>query len=515
MARYSIEEKTLTDMAMAIRGNLQGNPGELRLETTLTLTHDNQSYDWDISALAVGSSNYKFTLKDVQFASANPDSHPNLTLHIEPAAYTTGWGNEAHSFYWSLGDIYPFTDIMENVDNSAPLRFKLLYSNASGDSVTFTFIFEPIDKNGNSFGYTPQEMIDIVNAIAPTPTPEELTVTGNCSFRFAHGGWDWFIEKYGNLITTKNITTARSMFNDISVKKIPFEINFDSSTNMNASNMFSGSSKLIEMPILNGFKPVNLDYMFNACSYFIEFPEDYATNWDWSYLNSTTSGYSGSAQYMFSNCLSLRKLPMAVFAGGNPYATYSYSIFSNMANGCQLLDEIIDLPNPHYKATYNQTGYANVFNATIKNCFRLKNFTFAKMEPMNWAQQELDFSANTGWASRMPIGIYKSYNHGEFKPGHITEDKEVKDDATYQALKNDPDWFTQNVAYSRYNHDSAVATINSLPDCSAYQTSGGGKANTIKFKGVAGELTDGGAINTLTEEEIAVAAAKGWTVSLV
>ena len=81
-------------------------------------------------------------------------------------------------------------------------------------------------------------------------------------------------------------------------------------------------------------------------------------------------------------------------------------------------------------------------------------------------------------------------------------------------MKNNPDWFTCNFAYSRYNHDSAVETINSLPDTSAYIAANGG-TNTIKFKGVAGSATDGGAINTLTEAEIAVAAAKGWTVSLV
>ena len=96
-----------------------------------------------------------------------------------------------------------------------------------------------------------------------------------------------------------------------------------------------------------------------------------------------------------------------------------------------------------------------------------------------------------------------NYNSG------ITVDKRVIDDTTYQALKNDPDWYSLDVNYSRYNHDSAVNTINSLPDCSA---SGG--TNTIKFKGESGALTDGGAINTLTEEEIAVATAKGWTVSL-
>lgn len=95
-----------------------------------------------------------------------------------------------------------------------------------------------------------------------------------------------------------------------------------------------------------------------------------------------------------------------------------------------------------------------------------------------------------------------------------SEDKRIKDDATYQALKNDPDSWTYDINYSKYNHDSAVETINSLPDTSAYIATAGG-TNTIKFNGASGSKTDGGAINTLTEEEIAVAAAKGWTVTLV
>ena len=96
----------------------------------------------------------------------------------------------------------------------------------------------------------------------------------------------------------------------------------------------------------------------------------------------------------------------------------------------------------------------------------------------------------------------------------ITADKFVNDDASYQALKNDPDWFANIPKYSRYNHDSAVETINSLPDTSAYLATAGG-TNTIEFRGDSGSATDGGAINTMTEEEIAVAAAKGWTVSFV
>ena len=65
---------------------------------------------------------------------------------------------------------------------------------------------------------------------------------------------------------------------------------------------------------------------------------------------------------------------------------------------------------------------------------------------------------------------------------------------------------------SVYNHDSAVETINSLPDTSAFLAEVGG-TNTIKFRRNQGANTEGGAIGNLTGEEIAVAAAKGWTVA--
>ena len=119
--------------------------------------------------------------------------------------------------------------------------------------------------------------------------------------------------------------------------------------------------------------------------------------------------------------------------------------------------------------------------------------------------QIINFSDKTGYSTK--TSEITGYNSG------ITADKEVIDDATYQALKDDPDWFTCDVNYSRYNRISAVETINSLPDASAYLATQSSGTNTIKFKGAAGSATDGGAINTMTEEEIAVATAKGWTVS--
>ena len=90
--------------------------------------------------------------------------------------------------------------------------------------------------------------------------------------------------------------------------------------------------------------------------------------------------------------------------------------------------------------------------------------------------------------------------------------KRVENDTTYAALKNTDDWWSSDINYSRYNHDSAVETINSLPNTKPYLDANGG-TNTIVFQGNAGAKTDGGAINTLTDAEIAVATAKGWTVS--
>ena len=143
----------------------------------------------------------------------------------------------------------------------------------------------------------------------------------------------------------------------------------------------------------------------------------------------------------------------------------------------------------------------------VDNCSRLSAFTFVvnddgSAKTANWNKQTLDFG------SIYPVG-YALYSVYVINNTNLTADTQVIDDISYQSLKNNPDWWSALPRYSRYNHNSAVETINSLPDCSAYGT------NTIKFKGAAGSATDGGAINTLTAEEIAVATAKGWTVSLV
>ena len=336
---------------------------------------------------------------------------------------------------------------------------------------------------------------------------EAFVISGDCRYWNYNGSWDKFITAYANKWSTNNIMDASYMFNRSKLEIIPFELNFDSSRErVNATYIFSGSNRLIELPSLNNLKIDTLNSMFYDCERVRIIPENYTDTWDWSYMETRTNNYSCSMSNMFAYCYSLRSTPMNVIKSGNPYAINNYSYFYTGFTSCYVLDELNNLPMPYSKATWT----SNAFNETFKRCHRLKNITFALLngQPyvVKWKSQVIDLSPYIGYSDGI-VSIL-NYNSG------ITADKEVVDDATYQALKGNPDWFSCNIAYSRYNHDSAVATINTLPDTSAYLASAGG-TNTIKFKGESGSATDGGAINTLTEAEIAVATAKGWTVSLV
>lgn len=385
-------------------------------------------------------------------------------------------------------------------------------------------------KNGSTDNYKVSEMADAINDIPSGGNledfiPEEaFSVTGNCTYRFAFGAWDWFVERYGNKITTSDITTALYMFYQSKLKHIPFDLNFaedmvdlkylfngckeleyvppldfKQKSGKDDSHMFNGCESLKEVGKLSNLYPSTITYWFVRCYNLRYLPEFENLNLS-AMQNLTTANYSRILSY----CYSLRKIPEDFF---KPFygiqTTANSTFFASGFLSCYVLDEIVGM-NP-------QTGTltSNAFTTTFDLNSRAKDIIFATQEngvpySVNWKSQTIDLSKEVGYTTSKTYIL--NYNSG------ITADKQVTDDTTYQALKNDPDWFTTDINYSRYNHDSAVNTINSLPDTSAYLASNGG-TNTIKFKGESGKLTDGGAINTLTEAEIAVATAKGWTVT--
>lgn len=361
-------------------------------------------------------------------------------------------------------------------------------------------------KTGKTNLIAPGNMPAEINSISTggdSAEIEPIVLSGNCSYYCAGAMSSHFIELFGSKITTKDLHNITYLFYNSTLTNIPFELNMAGSSDFQIDSSFANAKKLEILPIMNNFCPSSTGSMFKNCFRLRTIPETVFNNWNYDQLHNSSWALIDS---MFQECYSLRNIPESFLK--NIYTKGSSSIYSLIKMGftsCYCLDEIRGINfNPGVNINYD------VCYAAFWKCGRVKDIIFdcnedGSPKTINIKSQTIDLVDHVGYS--FSSGAILDYNSG------ITADKEVKDDATYQALKNDPDWWTQDIAYSRYNHDSAVRTINSLPDASAYIAANGG-TNTIKFKGAAGSKTDGGAINTLTEAEIAVATAKGWTVAL-
>lgn len=349
---------------------------------------------------------------------------------------------------------------------------------------------------------------------------EPIVLTESCERVCAGSIASQYIELFGDTVSTSAVQSTSYMFHNYKNATIPFEININNSTYNNMNHMFDRATKLIELPKINNAYPSDLSYLFYDCRYLREIPEDYMDSWNFDRMY--TYNYANLSN-MFIHCHSLRKIPSKILSKLHCKAatSYFYKFYNGLVN-LYAMDELVGI------AVDGATITSNMFSSCFSNDNRLKNIIFETNEDgsaktANWKGQTIDLTKEIGYIGNMNKKRLLNYNSG------ITADKEVTDDASYQALKDDPDWWSTDSwantseryptdgnsrpIFSRYNHDSAVATINSLPDTSAYLATAGG-TNTIKFVGHAGGATDGGAINTLTEEEIAVATAKGWTVTL-
>ena len=520
---YALKEETLTALGDAVRGKssnyiggLPKNQGKIIYETSM----DTATMPWKGSGNDINYQepyfDFKTSLGDgyqyldnlyciFEYEGTNPEG---FSIYIRDQSMRDY--NFIHAGVIANEVIVPL-----NKSYNYRLQFNTKQTNLdNGAHITFTIKIWARDVDNNYIGlntFTPTEMVDAINGLDIIPA-EVLNVTGDCSYRFSNGGWDWFINQLGDKITTNNIITTSNMFYNIGLKQILFDINV-SSDMVNIQNTFSYATKLEVVPYIIGPEKelptsgysgtLNLSYLFNNCQKLRYIPKDYFWKivpnkdfWEKQFNISTQS-----QECIFGYCHSLRELPDISMLGGNWTSVYS-SFYYNLLQFCYSLDEATNIP---VCGTFTSNAMSNLFY----NNYRLKEFMFLINEDgtpktAKWKNQTIDTTSNS---SKGTLG-YGNYSPTNYNAG-ITADKEVKDDVTYQALKNDPDWYSRDINYSRYNHNSAVNTINSLPDTSAYGT------NIIKFKGQAGALTDGGAINTLTEEEIAVATSKGWTVSLV
>lgn len=392
------------------------------------------------------------------------------------------------------------------------------------------------EKTGKDDLLTLDEMPAEISAIETGggELPEEaFFIGGDCQYKFSGKGWNWYLERYSNKITTGTITNASYMFyNNPGKLNIPFDLHIMlmySATPTFATNVFQGTAftryptlyihknnayndttiqnvKIGQhiIPQLTSIDPteqkifvedtnIKLYLTYGSMMGYVGKQEP---TWlfdmiDWDTVHSTDylSEFGGIAPVNWQNASYIEEIPSfpkfySLATGSYYHHWYQLTLF-----GCYNLQRIV-LPRPG-PATLTSNSFSGKFNSLAS----MKSLKFDVQEDgspysANWKNQTLAMN-QVGFSSST------SYLDSNYK---------IMDDETYQRLKDEPKAWGYLYRYSVYNHNSAVETINSLPDTSAYGT------NTITFKGDAGSAT-GGAINTLTEEEIAVATAKGWTVS--
>ena len=263
------------------------------------------------------------------------------------------------------------------------------------------------------------------------------------------------------------------------------------------------------------------EYTFSYCK-LVEMRSDF-------FPSNFIFGGAGRKYLFFINCHFLRRVPDNFLAEmwANSINNISYSSVSNilsawMYSGSWVLPKVLGLP-----VTIGNSSVIsfNTFNSCVNDCYSLHRLTFympnGSPATANLVNQTVDLSVNVGyWPSS------GGWNLDGIK-GFLLEDADKNNaflinsanDATGANVEN-LNSYAVSVDYATYTRKSAVETINSLPDTSAAlaaaNANGGTYTNTIKFNYGAGSAYGNDYyMASLSAAEIAVATAKGWTVTLL
>ena len=357
-------------------------------------------------------------------------------------------------------------------------------------------------KKSSTDTYTPAEMATAISSIETGGgggelTEEDLTFTNDLSYFNYYGRMSKIIKKYGSKMKFNGINNLYKAFqgND------PLNSDFSNWTidlyKCKLEECFRSHSSITGFPKLQG-TVTNLDSLFRDNGD-IELISDDLFSTDTEFIfNDYGQSYDG----IFYGCNNLKKVPLwfknMTFTVNKDFNYTSYqSVYYNAFYDCH---ELKELTLPIFPAPAKLKD--NCFNHTFYYANSMRKFVFAPPpagnEAVLWNKQTIDLADGECGYDRFAYGS-----------------KIINNDETYNLYKNDPDARAETLEYSFYNHDSALETIRSLPYTQMVDVPDSQLQNVIKFYGKSGEKTDGGAINTLTTQEIALATNKNWTVSFV
>lgn len=359
-------------------------------------------------------------------------------------------------------------------------------------------------KNGATTLYLPSEMPAAINAIQSGGGESEiekavLKIQKNAyygTYLFANRGWNGVLAVMPAEPLKLSMSGGCSycFYANTGITSLPFTlIDMDTSaTNASgkAEHIFDGCSGLKHIPPIKFTNVSSIAYFFSGCYALEEIPEmTYTINR--SYLGTLYVTNNN----VFQNCRKIKEIPESWM---NLINQVGRTNDSNVSSGnfwgyqgfyyCHNLRKVENLWTPQYTSSMSASR-------PFDRCSMISKITFDPTLTRSWTSGTWDLSVYLGYFA----------SSSDATNAGLTTATQVKDATTYASLKNNPDYWTLLPEYSRFNRVSAAETLASLPTVT--------KA-TIKFKGNCGSATDGGAISNLSDEEIAVATAKGWTVTL-
>nr|UVX52884.1 MAG: bppU [Bacteriophage sp.] len=284
------------------------------------------------------------------------------------------------------------------------------------------------------------------------PSFDSYKITGNGQYAFACNNHSWIYKNNIPIDVTGTTTIPYMFYYSDKVEHLP---DLETSHITNMESMFAYCKKLKAIPKIDTSSATNISDIFNNCQIITEVPA-------LDISNATV------LDNMFPYCHKLKSIPRSILDNcfkGN--LGYYYQFYYNAFYQCYNLEEVLNLDIGD-----GYTSATNMFYYTFDYCSSLRRFTFKTNEDgspiyTQMQGQTLDLSNYAGWFQSEYTA--KNWADGEY---------------------------TVNPAEAYYNRDSMAETINSLPIV---------KNCTIKFKKEQGQL--------LTEDEIAIATSKGWTVT--